>query len=129
MRPISIWQPYAPAVLGSERTGPDLSNVGARQASDVWQYLHLYNPQFTSPASVMPPFRYLFETRKIRNGEPSADALRIPETFAHERPPAGYEIVPTDRARALVAYLLSLKLNYELPESRFSEYTTLSLSS
>jgi cytochrome c oxidase cbb3-type subunit 2 len=26
-----------PELLGSERTGPDLSNVGARQASDVWQ--------------------------------------------------------------------------------------------
>ena len=39
VRPDGVWQPYAPAVLGSERTGPDLSNVGARQASEVWQYL------------------------------------------------------------------------------------------
>lgn len=107
--------------LGTSRTGPDLMTIGQRQPSADWHYLHLYNPQFTSPGSVMPPFRYLFETRKIRNGEPSADALRIPENFASERPPAGYEIVPTDRARALVAYLLGLKLNYELPEARFSE--------
>lgn len=107
--------------LGTSRTGPDLMTIGQRQPSAEWHYLHLYNPQFTSPESVMPPFRYLFETRKIRNGQPSADALRIPETFANEQPPEGYEIVPTDRARALVAYLLSLKLQYELPESRFSE--------
>ena len=35
VQPLGVWQPYAPAVLGSERTGPDLSNVGARQASEV----------------------------------------------------------------------------------------------
>lgn len=107
--------------LGTSRTGPDLMTIGQRQPSAEWHYLHLYNPQFTSPESVMPPFRYLFETRKIRNGQPAADALRIPANFPEEQPPEGYEIVPTDRGRALVAYLLSLKLQYELPESRFSE--------
>lgn len=107
--------------LGTSRTGPDLMTIGQRQPSAEWHYLHLYNPQFTSPDSVMPPFRYLFETRKIRNGQPTPDALRIPANFADELPPEGYEIVPTDKGRALVAYLLSLKLQYELPESRFSE--------
>lgn len=107
--------------LGTSRTGPDLMTIGQRQPSAEWHYLHLYNPQFTSPESVMPPYRHLFETRKIRNGQPAADALRIPNNFADELPPEGYEIVPTDRGRALVAYLLSLKLQYELPESRFSE--------
>lgn len=107
--------------LGTSRTGPDLMTIGQRQPSTEWHYLHLYNPKMTSPDSIMPPFRYLFETQKIRNGQPSADALRIPDNFAYERPPEGYEIVPTDRGRALVAYLLSLKLQYELPESRFSE--------
>lgn len=107
-------------LLGTSRTGPDLMAVGDRLPSTDWHYLHLYNPQITSEGSIMPPYRYLFETREI--GEvPSPDALKIPDTFPHEQPPAGYEIIPTERARQLVAYLQSLKLNYELPESRFAE--------
>ena len=30
-----------PELLGSERTGPDLTNIGVRQPSSVWQYIHL----------------------------------------------------------------------------------------
>ncbi|MBN8773100.1 MAG: cbb3-type cytochrome c oxidase subunit II, partial [Thiobacillus sp.] len=54
LKPLDIWQPYAPAVLGSERTGPDLTSIGTRQPSETWQYLHLYNPRAVSPDSVMP---------------------------------------------------------------------------
>jgi cytochrome c oxidase cbb3-type subunit 2 len=50
-----------PELLGSERTGPDLTNVGARQASTVWQYIHLYNPRAVVPQSIMPAFEWLFE--------------------------------------------------------------------
>ena len=38
-----------PELLGSERTGPDLTNVGVRQPSAVWQYIHLYNPRAVVP--------------------------------------------------------------------------------
>lgn len=107
-------------LLGTSRTGPDLMTIGQRQPSTEWHYLHLFNPQITSPGSIMPPFRYLFRTQKIGQA-PSPDALSIPDSFPNDQPPAGYEIVPTDRARQLVAYLLSLKLDYELPESRFVE--------
>ena len=46
-----------PHLMGTMRTGPDLANIGARQTSRQWHYLHLYNPQITSAGSVMPPFR------------------------------------------------------------------------
>ncbi|MEM9226702.1 MAG: cbb3-type cytochrome c oxidase subunit II [Verrucomicrobiota bacterium] len=107
-------------LLGTSRTGPDLMSIGMRQPSAEWHHLHLFNPQITSPGSIMPPFRYLYEVQKIGEA-PSPDALKIPDDFPQDQPPAGYEIVPTQRAKNLVAYLLSLKLNYELPESRFSE--------
>jgi cytochrome c oxidase cbb3-type subunit 2 len=101
VRPTSVWQPYAPAVLGSERTGPDLSNVGARQASAVWQYLHLYNPRSVVEGSVMPAFPWLFEVKpEASNGEP---VVPLPKAHA----PAHGVVVPGDRARALVAYLLA----------------------
>ncbi len=106
-------------LLGTMRTGPDLANVGARPLTEDWHHQHLYNPQITSPGSVMPPFAYLYEVREI-DGEPSPGALSIPPDSPYA-PEEGYEIVPTADARALVAYLLSLKINYELPEAKFSE--------
>ncbi|MGE9295272.1 MAG: cbb3-type cytochrome c oxidase subunit II [Puniceicoccales bacterium] len=107
-------------LLGTSRTGPDLTSIGQRQPSADWHHLHLFNPQITSPLSVMPPFRYLYRVQKI-GAAPSPNALTIPDTFPNDQPKPGYEIVPTERAEQLVAYLLSLKLDYELPESRFAE--------
>ncbi len=55
------------------------------------------------PNSVMPPYRYLFETRKLKLGEkPSEEALNVPGVAA------GYELLPKEEARQLAAYLLSL---------------------
>ncbi|PTY06602.1 cytochrome-c oxidase [Opitutaceae bacterium EW11] len=99
-------------LLGTMRTGPDLRNIGARQTSTEWHYLHLYDPQLTSAGSNMPPFAFLFEKRKIV-GEPSPKALRLPPAYA---PEAGWEIVPTERAESLVTYLLSLKDTYTYPD-------------
>ncbi|MEO0795748.1 MAG: cbb3-type cytochrome c oxidase subunit II [Verrucomicrobiota bacterium] len=107
-------------LLGTSRTGPDLMAIGDRQPSADWHHLHLFNPQITSPGSIMPPFRYLYRTQKIGDA-PSPNALNIPDDFPLDQPEPGYEIVPTDRADQLVEYLLSLKLDYELPESRFAE--------
>jgi cytochrome c oxidase cbb3-type subunit II len=110
-----IWQERV--LLGTMRTGPDLKSVGTRLSDPQWHYLHLYNPQITSPGSIMPPFRYLFEVRPIKDGVPSADALRLPPAFAHEIP-EGHELLPTPRARALVQYLMELRLDYDLPEMK-----------
>jgi cytochrome c oxidase cbb3-type subunit 2 len=102
-----------PVLLGTMRTGPDLANIGARQADETWHYLHLYNPQITSPGSIMPPYRYLFEDRKI-TGEPSISALKLKDEWA---PPEGREVIPTDRAKALVAYLKAQNRNQPLEEA------------
>ncbi|GIU79674.1 MAG: cytochrome-c oxidase [Bryobacteraceae bacterium] len=103
-----------PPLMGTMRTGPDLMNIGARQPSEQWHYLHLYDPRITSPGSIMPPHRFLFEVRHSPDGLPE-DAVRLPDEFA-ERKPAW--IVPKERARWLVAYLKSLDHNYEVPEAR-----------
>lgn len=100
-------------LLGTMRTGPDLRNVGARLTDPTWHYQHLYDPQITSPGSIMPPHRFLFETREIV-GEPSSKAISLPPSHA---PAPGYEIVPTPRAEALLAYLLSLNDTYAYPET------------
>ncbi|MBI3911921.1 MAG: cbb3-type cytochrome c oxidase subunit II [Armatimonadetes bacterium] len=47
-----------PHLLGSERTGPDLSQEGGLRTDD-WHRAHFMNPRFTRPASIMPQFRFL----------------------------------------------------------------------
>jgi cbb3-type cytochrome oxidase cytochrome c subunit len=109
-----------PVQLGSLRAGPDLANVGARLPDINWQLVHLYAPQALVKNSAMPPFRFLFEVRKLGDA-PSPDALQFPQGFA---PPAGCEVVPTPEAKQLVAYLLSLKADAPLYEAPFTPVTT-----
>ncbi len=93
-----------PAMLGSQRIGPDLANIGIRQTNAAALLLHLYNPQLTMPKSVMPSFAYLFERRTLKPGQArSVDALPLGDKI-----PADEEVVPTVEARQLAAYLLSL---------------------
>ncbi len=47
-----------PHLLGSERTGPDLSQEGGEHPDD-WHLAHFTNPRFTRPNSLMPPFKFL----------------------------------------------------------------------
>lgn len=99
--------------IGTRRAGPDLANVGARLGGVNLQLLHLYAPTAVLKDSTMPPYRFLFEKRKIGK-TPSNDALKLTGDLA---PPAGFEIVPTDKARALAAYLVSLRADAPLYES------------
>jgi cbb3-type cytochrome oxidase cytochrome c subunit len=102
-----------PVMLGSQRIGPDLADVGSRLPVAEWHLLHLYNPKIFEKKSVMPPYRFLFEKRKIGR-EPSPNALRFPGEFA---PEPDCEIVPTDSAKALAAYLTSLRADAVLFET------------
>lgn len=100
----------APVMLGSQRIGPDLANVGARKPDENWHLMHLYAPRFQVKDSAMPPYRFLFEKRRIERA-PSMDALALPPEIA---PAPGYEIVPKPEAKALAAYLTSLKADAPL---------------
>lgn len=93
-----------PSLLGSERTGPDLSNVAARQPSDVWHYMHLYNPRTVVSDSVMPSHPWLF--KEVDAPTPGQKMVKLPDGFA---PASGKAVVTTPDAEALVAYLLKLK--------------------
>ncbi len=109
-----------PVLLGSMRFGPDLANIGTRKDKDnpqkytaEWHYMHLYDPQTTSPGSNMPSYRFLFDKRKIA-GQMDAEALKL---TGDKAPRAGYQIVPGDEARQLVAYLTTLDHSHPLPEA------------
>jgi cytochrome c oxidase cbb3-type subunit 2 len=92
-----------PQLLGTERTGPDLSNIGARQPSEVWQYIHLWNPRALVHASIMPRYSWLFAVQSQAN--PGDVTVPVPAGFG---PDKGV-VVATKDAQDLVAYLKSLK--------------------
>jgi cytochrome c oxidase cbb3-type subunit 2 len=92
-----------PELLGSERTGPDLTNVGVRQPSSVWQYIHLYEPRAVVPESIMPSFSWLFKI--VERAPAGVTPVPLPLAYA----PAQGVVVPTHEAQALIAYLAALK--------------------
>jgi cytochrome c oxidase cbb3-type subunit 2 len=126
-----------PPFLGNSRIGPDLTNVGApswrnelkgdteapKKRDAEWHYLHLYAPSLAlaqigkgggrETDTTQPPYRYLFEMRKI-SGQVSSDALKLTGELA---PPPGFEVVPSFEAKSLVAYLLSLDRSHDLKEA------------
>ena len=102
-----------PVLIGNSRLGPDLSNVGKRQTDASWHMLHFYNPDITSKGSNMPAMPFLFETREIV-GEATSRALKLPAEYAVAD---GYEVIPSRKAEALVAYMKSLKVTYDLKEA------------
>lgn len=104
-----------PVQLGGIRVGPDLANVGLRYPLS-WELVHLYAPQSEVKDSTMPPFRYLFNIQKI-GATPSPEALPLPAGF---QPAAGYEVVPTEAAKNLAAYLLSLRADVALHDAPFT---------
>jgi cytochrome c oxidase cbb3-type subunit 2 len=104
-------------MLGTMRTGPDLANVGLRY-SELWQHQHLFSPQSMNGWSIMPSYAFLYEVKPVGINGPSQNAIEPLESWGI---PADHEVVPTREASDLVAYLLSLNQNYELPEMKFSE--------
>lgn len=47
-----------PHLIGTERTGPDLSQEGGEHPDD-WHLAHFINPRFTRPESIMPSWEFL----------------------------------------------------------------------
>ena len=92
--------------LGASRLGPDLTNLATRKPaapteSSLLALLH-------DGSATHPAYKFLFETLPI-SGEPSARAIKTG---------GGTQVVATERAQTLVAYLLSLSTSYDYPEAR-----------
>lgn len=95
-----------PHLMGTMRTGPDLFNIGARQPSETWHYIHLYNPRAVVEDSIMPAYRYLF--RVVREPLPSDTVVNIPDPYGPEHG----TVVTTREAEEMVAYLKALDHTY-----------------
>jgi cytochrome c oxidase cbb3-type subunit II len=92
-----------PQLLGTERTGPDLTNIGSRQPSAVWNYIHLFEPRSVVSASIMPAYPWLFTVKA--HPDQGDLTVPVPPGFA----PANAVVVARSNAIDLVAYLQSLK--------------------
>lgn len=103
-----IWRNTA-TLMGTERTGPDLTDVGNRQPSLEWNLLHLYNPRAVVKASIMPAYTWLFEHKE--NPGPNDVVVAVPPEFLKNK---NAKVVAKEEALQLVAYLQSLKQT-ELP--------------
>lgn len=98
-----FWRNTA-TLMGTERTGPDLTNIGSRQPSLAWNLLHLYQPRAVVEKSIMPAYPWLFE-EKNELAEGDVEVV-IPDAY---RKGISGKIVATQEALQLVAYLQSLK--------------------
>lgn len=102
---LDVWR-QSPSLLGSERTGPDLTNAGKRQPGREWHLIHLYNPRIVVKESVMPSYPWLFEEKY--ETELSEDDVVVPVPARYQKSPHK-KVVATQKVLDLVAYLQSLK--------------------
>jgi cbb3-type cytochrome oxidase cytochrome c subunit len=93
---------------------PEVTTGEPPMYSAAWHHVHLYSPRSINVDSVMPSYRFLYQTRRISDA-PSAEALHLTGSDA---PRDGWEIVPTFDAKCLVAYLMSLNQSHPLKEVR-----------
>lgn len=96
-----------PNLVGTERTGPDLSQEGGEHPDD-WHLAHFANPRFTRPESVMPSWAFL-GTEKIKAltayvqslGFKEADQRTARQKEWKSKAIAGYEAGPDENIRWL----------------------------
>src|SRR5690554_404201 len=100
---MDLWRNTA-TLMGTERTGPDLIDVGNRQPSLAWNLLHLYQPRAVVAQSIMPAYKWLFVEKEALDSNDVE--VSVPEEF---RKGVKGKIVATEEALHLVAYLQSLK--------------------
>lgn len=104
-----LWRNTA-TLMGTERTGPDLTDIGNRQPSMDWNLVHLYNPRIVVKESIMPAYPWMFAFKK----EPTKNdvIVNVPKEYLNGREG---KIIATQDALNLVAYLQSLK-QVKLPD-------------
>lgn len=104
----------AATLMGTERTGPDLTDIGNRQPGREWNLVHLFNPRIVMKESIMPAYTWLFNIKK-----------EVTKTDVVVNIPAEYldgeegKVVATNDALYLIAYLQSLKQT-KLPDGSSS---------
>ncbi|RMG82941.1 MAG: cytochrome-c oxidase, cbb3-type subunit I [Bacteroidetes bacterium] len=133
-----------PFQWGSKRTGPDLAREGSMKLKkpNSWHFNHMLDPESMSPNSIMPPYPWLFEQevdtsmtaakiqamRKLGVPYPEgyearavADLMKDANAIVEDLKKGGYEIQPTKKIVALIAYLQKLGRDIEVNNTQTAE--------
>lgn len=98
------WWMNTATLMGTERTGPDLTNIGNRIPSDDWHFVHLYNPRIVVEQSIMPSYPWLFEEKsQAAEGD---KVVSVPPSVMRN---SSNVVVAKEEALQLVAYIKTLK--------------------
>ncbi len=109
MHRTDFWRNTA-TLMGTERTGPDLTDIGNRQPSKDWNLVHLFNPRIVVKESIMPAYSWLFSIKK----QPAKGDVIVNVPAAYLNGEEGKAVATAD-ALYLVAYLQALRQT-KLPE-------------
>jgi cytochrome c oxidase cbb3-type subunit I/II len=75
-----------PQLWGTRRIGPDLAREGARRSPD-WQLVHLYNPRYIVPGSIMPSYAWMFTGDPGSPSEEAADVVAFLQSLGRPSEP------------------------------------------
>ncbi len=103
IRRTDLWRNTA-TLMGTERTGPDLTDLGNRNGSKEWNLTHLYNPRILVKESIMPAYPWMFVIKQ--NPAESDVVVTVPREYMRGNTGA---VVAKKEALQLLAYLQSLK--------------------
>ncbi len=92
-----------PPMLGSIRTGPDLSQVGGEHTDD-WHAAHFHNPRYPRPESIMPNFGF-FSPAELRASIAYMQSLGFRAADARVRRQLAW------REKAMAAYAAGIDQN------------------
>lgn len=98
-----VWRNTA-SLMGTERTGPDLANLGNRQPSLDWHLVHMFNPRIVVKESIMPAYPWMFTIKE--NPSKNDVIVNVPPEFMKGKKG---KVVAGKEALQLIAYLQSLK--------------------
>ncbi len=109
------WWMNTATLMGTERTGPDLTDIGKRLPGADWHLLHLYNPRAVVEESIMPAYPWLFEWKEKAEEDDKTVSVPADFTFGNQG-----TLVAKKEAMQLVAYLQSLQ-QIPLPDGTSAE--------
>jgi cytochrome c oxidase cbb3-type subunit I/II len=84
--PTQAWetQQEYPQMWGTRRIGPDLAREAGKRPED-WQLVHLFNPRYLVPGSVMPAYAWMFDGSPDRPRQQAIDLVAYLNTLGAAR--------------------------------------------
>lgn len=99
--PTEAWetQNQFPQMWGTRRIGPDLARESHRRTTD-WQLVHLYNPRYILPHSMMPAYPWLFDGSPDRPTQEAHDLVAYLNTLGRPAAQAALQAAQNTPSRS-----------------------------